>query len=167
MNNQEFEKLYNNTKFKRSIEKYVYSRYRRAKHIFDSAAIDFEDVKEEIWLGISQAEADKPIAFYMHVAKCDIKDYIEYAAHEYCDSLEYNDETENDVDDFRLVLGKPAFVAVKVKYNDRGYVHLAESFNATRTVCGLAWRDDVAYDIPDGIDCPKCRKAYFDTVKLA
>lgn len=165
MNNSEFKKLYNDEKFKKSIEKYTYSKYKTAQRIFDSAAIDFNDVKQEVWTGISKSEPDKPIEYYIHVVKCDIKDYIEYAAKKYIRTVEY-ESIDNDAKDDDILFDVTQFVAVKKRFNDSGHVHIANGYNSEKTCCGMPWGDDVAYDIPDEITCPKCREVYFSTIKL-
>jgi hypothetical protein len=173
MRNEDFNLISNVHKFRKKIDSYARKRYNLAKNVLVNNGIEFEDFQSEIWFGISQCESEKPDSFYMQVAKCDANNIIDKAGRAYIDTLLYDDDPDTDEessDDYcsggieKPVYNPRNFIAVCQTLG--GHIHIAASYATRQTACGQKWRYDVAADVPDDIECPKCREAYFANVKL-
>jgi hypothetical protein len=159
MRNEDFNLISNVHKFRKKIDSYAQKRYNIAQKALINNGIEFEDFQSEIWFGISQCESGKPDAFYMQVAKCDANDIIDKAGRAYIETVSFENEEKRT-----SVYNPRDFIAVTWELG--GPVHIAASYDTKKTACGQRWRYDIAVDVPDDVECPKCREAYFANVKL-
>jgi hypothetical protein len=168
MQHADFDLISNVHDFRKKIDSYIKKRYNLAKSILASNAMELEDFQSEIWFGISQCESGKSDAYYMQFAGWLCNDIIENAGRNYISTVSYDDDLDEDgyeIADLDNATYNPRnFVAVCQTLG--GHIHIAASYATRKTACGQKWRYDVAADVPDDIECPKCREAYFANVKL-
>jgi len=168
MNNDDYCVMSNVHQFRKKIDSYLKKRYNMAQSVLKNNGIDFDDFHSEIWFGISQCESGKSDAYYMQFVGWLCNHIIRDAGRSFVHSVSYDDQFDEDgyqIDDTEKTTYNPRnFVAVCQTLG--GHIHIAASYATRKTACGQKWRYDVAAEVPDDIECPKCREAYFANVRL-
>jgi len=88
MKSEYFDKLYNDKDFSKRIQKLCSRYFNRYQDKFESIAWDIEDLQQEIWLKIAEAEHEPKLAF--HGAIADMHDILESLFRD-CRNVDFDD----------------------------------------------------------------------------